>query len=92
MANYGYHKSLCSRFITDLISDDLQTGIRLSPSKRREEKTPGTALISTVCNVPDDISTPPALILSKLSGHRLQKTEEEINASCSAFLFVLTCY
>lgn len=69
-------------------SNDLRTGIRASLSKKNRNHVNFECL----CNVPDDISTLFALISSKLPSHQksASETKQEINASRSAFLFVLT--
>ncbi|KAL3973366.1 Adh transcription factor 1 [Sarotherodon galilaeus] len=58
-----------------------------------EQKNRNHINFECLCNVPDDISTLFALISSKLPSHQTSasETKQEINASRSAFLFVLTC-
>lgn len=57
-----------------------------------EQKNRNHINFECLCNVPDDISTLFALISSKLPSHQksASETKQEINASRSAFLFVLT--
>lgn len=73
--------------VWDSLSNDLRTGIRGSPSENRN-----SLIFECLCNVPEDNSTPSTLISSKLSSPQtsVPETKQEINASCPAFLFVLT--
>lgn len=73
--------------VWDSLSNDLRTGIRGSPGENRN-----SLIFECLCNVPEDNPTLSTLISSKLSSPQTSapETKQEINASCPAFLFVLT--
>lgn len=73
--------------VWDSLSNDLRTGIRGSPGENRN-----SLIFECLCNVPEDNPALSTLISSKLSSPQTSApdTKQEINASCPAFLFVLT--